>query len=706
MKYSERLYKTLEIFTKGGNAVNDLYPTGEVSESLRFLEEDIKQLSADQAVAINRILFSKDNFITVCGKAGSGKTHLIKQVLVPILNTCFQCNLVVTSFTGLANQNCGGDGTLSSIFGTGIKEALPWDYRDCTIEEFNPKIHRVSSKQVSSTIPIHSPLKNLNENQPLIMVIDEFSMVSSEKLHSFYHTCLYLMKAWNGSNSGKVTGQAQKVRFILFGDSMQLLPIGLGEDLNKSSRKSKSYTKYKSDSYTNLNLVDLAWDPARWVTQDGTKIKESPLVSMGNQKPDYNKVPNFSHISLALLENHRQNEDKIFADALNYIRVGGKIGEGPAQVLLNRIVGKRLEAPTHNECIHLYLANKDVIEHNRMVVDSMPDNHKATFYPYIYVPKSISGYVVKQEKNRLYLKDHKSTSKLWIPDWVGDNVVQELAIGLPFMIRQNFPSRQLFNGTVGIIKEFIENTGASKSVNKYSGIKIELEDGRLEVIEPEECVGVKNYPTSKGTSSPNYTTKPTYRALPGHICVALTCHKSQGLSVNKPLIVHFKQKHKSIVPEHWAYVALSRPTKMSYLYLDGDLETINSHIKISASASDFTKQAEMVMQDECSGEVFVDSISPEDIKNMIPCLQDVRYSESDNTYTFFFILYIQNTTVEFVAYYNCDSDWLVYKDIETEELFSPEDFKFHSQSFDKIQRYLVSKNKDVFDAKLEDTTEE
>lgn len=688
MKYSERLYKTLEIFTKGGNAVNNLYPSGEVIESLQFLKEDITQLSADQAVAINRILFSKDNFITVCGKAGSGKTHLIKQVLVPLLNSCFQCNLVVTSFTGLANQNCGGDGTLSSLFGVGIKECLPWDYRDAeSQEDFNPKTDRCSSKQTSTSIPLHSPLARLNLNQPLIMVIDEFSMVSSEKLNVFYHTCLLLMHAWNGNNSSRVTQQSNNVRFILFGDSMQLLPIGLGEEFSKN--------RYKT--YEKLDVVNLAWEEAKWETKRGEKLKEPALVAMGNSQVKHPSIPNFSHISMALLENHRQNEDKVFADALNYIRVGGKVGEGPAQILLNRIVGKRLEAPTHNQCIHVYLANKDVIEHNRQVVETMPPEDRKVFYPYVSYNKGKNkGYVKKHEKGRLYLENGSNITAQWIPDWVGNNVVQELAIGLPFMIRQNFPARQLFNGTVGIIKEF------KKQQNTW-GIVIELENGRLEAIEPVECVGVKH--TTKGFGLA-YKNNNIYKALPGHICVAITCHKSQGLSVNKPLIVHFKQKHKKIVPEHWAYVALSRPTKMSHLFLDGDLETINGHIKVNSSALEFTKQAEIVMQDECSGEVFVDSISPEDIKNMIPCLNSVEYSESESLYTFYFTLYIQNTTVEFIAYYNSADSSLSYKDIENDEFFSPDQFKFHPQTFDKIQRYVVSKNKDSFDVQLANTTKE
>ncbi|MFB6282721.1 MAG: AAA family ATPase [Halobacteria archaeon] len=650
--YADNLYSTLQFLCRG-HSQSRLEPREHARENLEFLEEDIKACSPDQAIALTRALLGNEDVLTVCGKAGVGKTYFIK-LFNKILASCFMANVVICASTGIASHNCGGAGTLHSVFSVGLGNKLPWDF-----QEEREGWKRSNALSIAYRLSPYSPLAKIDQKLPTYIIIDEVSMLSSELLNVCYQIANYLH---GGEHSLKAA--AQSLKFIVCGDSMQLLPI-------PPSKKSREYSS-------------LPWEKARWDLGDAGEHEEPSLLRGGFA--DW-----FESVNLALLTNHRQQDERDFANALNYIRLGGKITEGPAKLLKKRLIGRNgLEEPQGLDVIHVYFSNKEASAKNREMIESLDPKKRKTHYAQVsYVgPKkdrNVAGVVVKetvQVKQSKYGKEWKESAiivetnqgqetipKKWLPDWASP--VQELGIGLPFMVRQNFPERDIYNGTVGTIVEFFDD----------DSILIRLDDGREEVIEPIACRGITEQ-TNDGKDVG------VYKGLPGHPASSLTGSKVQGLTVTKPYVVHFNRKMRGLIPPHWTYVVLSRPVKPELLYIDGDIATINQTIKINRSALAFTQQAELNMQDECRGELFADGVTPEDVANQRPVLLEA------NSEQFSFRVYVEDEEFDFTA--EPAEGGIKYTDLEEGEVYWNDDWYYHPQVKAVIERYMESYNHDSF----------
>lgn len=499
---AKKLFNFLTLIIKKGGTINKKFglqidPNAE--KQLDFLEDKFKTFSADQAMAIQSALIGNSNVLTICGRAGVGKTYFIKS-LRDILDITFLSNVIVCATTGIASQNCGGAGTMHSVFGVGTGNKLPWGEQEEKTEEY--KWPRNNAEKVAQKLLGNnsSPLNNqkLNSKLPTYIILDEISMAPSELLHVIYQIALYRHGAGMSAKAA-----SKSVRLICCGDVMQLLPVDKYTDLNG---KRKPYVKSRE-------IVNLPWNKAKWDMGDLGTIEEPSLLTEG-----YSYIDSFETNSLALLENHRQ-DDKEFIEALNYIRLGGKITEGPGRFLLDRLTSK-VEPPEHKDVIHIYYSNNEAFERNRKVLESVPENEKRVYAAEVeykisskgkdeVLKGSVESWIPREGKTPPKMlvngiKQQKTIPADWIPDWA--NPLEELGLNLPFVVRQNFPEKNIFNGTVGKIVEF-----------KPNSITIELKDGREVDIDRSLCKGVKS--DWKGDD------EGVYRGLPGHLACGLTGHK-------------------------------------------------------------------------------------------------------------------------------------------------------------------------------------
>ena len=667
--YAKRVYTLLSMYIKSGNPINSklsMQIDPDASKELEYVRDIFESFSTDQAVAVGKVLFGTENILTISGKAGVGKTYFIIS-LREILSNLFLTNFICCATTGLASQNCQGAGTIHSVFGVGKGNKLPWLEEETTDDKYKyPRnnAHKVATQLLGSP---NSPFSksSFNRKLPTIIVLDEVSMASSELLHICYQIALYI----HGAEYNKQKA-AENIKFICLGDVMQLLPVNPYVDKD-GKRKKNLFTR---------EIVSLPWQPANWNLGDNGYHKENSLLLEG-----YKDFP-FSTSRYSLLTNHRQNDSE-FIDALNYIRLGGKINEGPARILLNRLSSK-VEPPETEDSIHVYYSNNEAFERNQVILDSKPEKEKEIFPAKVsYTPPKkagVSGIVINKKKQgkKSYLTIRNKVDgetdipSEWIPDWA--NPFEEVAIGLPFMVRQNIPDSNLYNGTVGIIKEFTSN-----------GILIEVEGGREVEVTPRSCNGVDK----------SYEGKPIgeYIGLPGHLCCGITGHKAQGLTIKKPYVVHINPQHRKYASPHWMYVVLSRVTSMDLLYIDGSVSVINDYIKIEHSALGFAEESELNMQRECEGKILADTFTPDKVKNSIPVLVSVDESrnESENLIIFRFKTYIElDESICFTASYSSLEEKIIsYYDEDIQQTFEPNKFEYHSHCEGLINEYLYSYNK-------------
>jgi Cdc6-like AAA superfamily ATPase len=136
----------------------------------------LESLSQDQLVVVAEALFGNFDCLSIGGKAGTGKSHVLK-LIVELLQSVYDVCVTVVAPTGLASQNVSGHGTINKVFALGLDgDLLPSGMR-----EADPKIRRLT---VDSVKP--RAAQNLSGGKGLVVIVDEVSLVSSEMLTIMY----------------------------------------------------------------------------------------------------------------------------------------------------------------------------------------------------------------------------------------------------------------------------------------------------------------------------------------------------------------------------------------------------------------------------------------------------------------------------------------------------------------------------------------
>lgn len=156
-------------------------------------------LSTHQQLAFQE--FKNGKNLLIIGKAGTGKSELIKEMMQYIKTHQSHKNMYITSTTGISAYNINGI-TINSFLGIGTGDA-PVD---------------VLLKKIRVKKPVRERLLNAH-----IIVIDEISMMSAELFEKINFILQTLRK-----NKNPFGG----IQFILTGDFLQLKSIFKPNDLN------------------------------------------------------------------------------------------------------------------------------------------------------------------------------------------------------------------------------------------------------------------------------------------------------------------------------------------------------------------------------------------------------------------------------------------------------------------------------------------
>ena len=316
-----------------------------------------KKLSADQAVAVQRVACGQYNCVTVLGRAGSGKTFIMKfiqKVLGLLGNESYICGS-----TGAATAISDGAGTIYSFAGInignvlpeGMQELLPGDCSD------KPRATMIQAAQKARSFISGKP------GPDLVIMIDEFSMLSAENLVLIYQSFR------------RVVRKNRKIRFVVFGDFRQLLFINNNREFKLIKKHAQfAFKRAKFTTYRdNAEPKETTYEYGSLLTNEG------PFRIDGD---DFNREP-WKTECISLITNHRQNtgdeSGAEFVEALNALGDGADFNDPRLKCLMSRVFtlndqGKFQNMVTHelaptnlSNGLNLFTWNNEIKAHNEKV---------------------------------------------------------------------------------------------------------------------------------------------------------------------------------------------------------------------------------------------------------------------------------------------------------------------------------------------------
>lgn len=159
--------------------------------------------SSSEADYVLKLINQTDQNIFLTGKAGTGKTTLLREIVSTSHKNC-----VVVAPTGIAAINAGGV-TIHSMFQLPFNPFVPVDYYDYT------SIHYDTKKTIQRHFKVRADKRNLISNIELL-IVDEVSMLRPDILDSmdlFLQYVRFNRKPFGG------------VQVLFIGDLQQLPPI-------------------------------------------------------------------------------------------------------------------------------------------------------------------------------------------------------------------------------------------------------------------------------------------------------------------------------------------------------------------------------------------------------------------------------------------------------------------------------------------------
>ena len=369
-------------------------------------------------------------------------------------------------------------------------------------------------------------MKNLQ-----LVIIDEISMVKADMLYML-DLRLQELKEKVGTPFGGVS-------VIVFGDLMQLAPC-----------------------------------MGRYVFQEPANPEFQITHNLANRWELFSSV---------LLEiNHRQGNDKTYADLLNRLRIGEETDEDLE--LLSSRIRKENEGDIQSTDVYIGCKRKDVAKKNMLYIIRLKG--KATKIPARHHNATQANF-----KPRVSQKDGA----------VGTTSMQEeliLKIGAKLMIVHNIDTADMIcNGQVGTLIEMVRtaNDVVDLLVIKLMDVKAG-ENNRKKYPNLAEqypdCVFIERvsiqYTLRK--KSGNVGSTATVIQFPVRLAHAITAHKIQGQSLLYP--IKAAMDIDSVFEAGQAYVMLSRIQSIDQLFIVNKLNP--SKLKSSASALEELKRLEAI----------------------------------------------------------------------------------------------------------------
>lgn len=244
---------------------------------------ETESLTEEQTTALQLALQGKSLFIT--GGAGTGKSLVLREILVKLREIRGGGSVYMTATTGVAALNVRG-ATLNSFSGVGFAAGTPEDV-----------------------------LKNVRKNRKAsgrlaycqTLIIDEISMLDVELFDKLNYVCQEIRKRRGEPFGG--------IQVILCGDFLQLPPI---EDIRKTRRSWASRSRVKVEE-----MADCLQDAAGRNLSKKTYCFESEAWAALNPT------------TVVLHRKHRQGKDFAFQAVLDEVRMG-TISRDSIQLLMAR----------------------------------------------------------------------------------------------------------------------------------------------------------------------------------------------------------------------------------------------------------------------------------------------------------------------------------------------------------------------------------
>ncbi len=345
-------------------------------------------------------------------------------------------------------------------------------------------------------------LKNLQ-----FLIVDEISMIDADMLYKL-HLRLGEIKLKPHELFGGVA-------VFLFGDLLQLRPV----------RSNYIFEQPKNHRFTFTFLNDSIWK----------KFK-----------------------SVILKTNHRQGENKVYADILNRIRIGN-ILKSDLEALRERVI-ESCYNHIPNDVLFVTSTNAIVNDFNNYSLQKLPGDERETPAIVERFEKEISN--PKLEKSTLNIKNTPLISNL------------KFKIGCKVMLTFNLDvSDGLINGAFGKIVDFEEKHDKICTIfvefdNINVGEKLRKESGHYYHSEKSQRTPIKRIEFPYRENS--YVSSGRVIQFPLRLAFASTVHKIQGLTCKKPtsLVVDIKSSFEAAQ----AYVMLSRVQELSQIFIYGEFD--------------------------------------------------------------------------------------------------------------------------------------
>lgn len=317
-------------------------------------------------------------------------------------------------------------------------------------------------------------------------------------------------------------------------------------------RLTEVFNTPKTALFANLNVI-LVGDLLQICPVQGTLVFKTPLNLKYKANKDILDLWN-NFQPMILQHNHRQGDEKIWADVLNQFREGIVSEEGEA-LLRERHTS---EALLEENTMHIYYMNKDVKNLNDKMLNSVPsqlESHEATN---ILPP----GYKVYVDPNKGTIGNTQFLQVLNIK--VGARVTLTYNVNVV---------DDLVNGSYGTV------VGIEKTLGKISCIVVKFDDERTGQEQRQ-----RNPMYSDGTpiipvefeynlvSRRGYgqAAKAKLIQFPLNLCYAQTAHRMQGQTVKAgtKVVLHWSKRMQNGM----AYVMLGRSVRREDIYIAEELD--------------------------------------------------------------------------------------------------------------------------------------
>ena len=265
----------------------------------------------------------------------------------------------------------------------------------------------------------------------------------------------------------------------------------------------------------------------------------------------------------------RQKDDKEFVELLNRLRIGTCLN-ADLEMLISRILS--LDDPSYpREALHVFAENALVDNHNKQMLEKI-DAPSVNLIATDKYPQNFSSSLLQKALSRSHCQTGGLHKELMIKK------------GAHVMLTTNIDKEdRLINGFIVTVRK-IQFESSTMTPSK---IYIAFDDPKAglnaihkssdQFAKDNKVVPIERVLTKNKISQQSCTSPVIERTqFPLTLSWVSTIHKVQGLTVDK-LVVSFQLNRQKSFGYGQIYVALSRVTSLSGLYIIGDLDP--KHIK-------------------------------------------------------------------------------------------------------------------------------